>query len=265
MDWKKNITEENKKKIEDAKKFVESMKEDDIKFKPLADADKKRGLNIGIYGDFATGKTHFGLTAPEPIFIIDTELGASPLAFQFVGKDINILDVAEKDGNKSFSKVEKAIEFIEKQEKVGTVIIDSISDLWDYTQEYAKINIFKIKPQDRLAQQWDWGVINKLYLNLILRLIKLDCNVILTAREGEIYAGAGKPTSMVKPKWQKNTGFWVDLVLYNSKKIDKVGKLSFTTNVEKSRQIGTLMGKTFQNLNFAKLKEEIDKMKGGKR
>jgi len=261
--WKKKmweISEENKKRIEEAKEMTE-QKPVEIEFKSLLEAEKKRGLKIGIYGDFATGKTHFALTAPEPIFIIDTELGSSPLAHLFKGKDIKILDVAEKDGSRSFEKIEKAVEFISKQDKIGTVVIDSVSDFWDYTQEFAKVNIFKIKPQDRLAQQWDWGIINKLYLSLLLKLIKLDCNLILTARETEIYAGPGQPTNMVKPKWQKNTGFWVDFVLYASKKIDKFGKVTFYMNIEKSRQIGTLMGKNYQNLNFTKLKEEIEKLK----
>lgn len=263
MDWKTQINEENKEKMEEIKEDEKTGK-DKIEFKSLSEAEKKRGLKIGIYGDFATGKTHFALTAPEPIFIIDTELGASPLAYQFKDKDIKILDVAEKDGSKSYDKVLKAVDFISKQEKVGTVVIDSISDFWDYTQEYAKVNIFKIKPQDRLAQQWDWGTINKLYLNLILRLIKIDCNLILTARESEIYAGAGQPTNIVKPKWQKNTGFWVDFVLYASKKVDKLGKINFNMNVEKSRPVGGLMNKKFMNLNFSKLNEEIDRLKGGK-
>ncbi len=68
----------------------------EIEFKSLSEVEKKRGLKVGIYGDFATGKTHFALTAPEPIFIIDTEMGASPLAYQFKEKDIKVLDVAEK-------------------------------------------------------------------------------------------------------------------------------------------------------------------------
>ena len=260
MEWKTN--EEAKERIEEVREV--KMIKDKVQFKPLSEAEKKRGLKIGIYGDFATGKTHFALTAPEPIFIIDTELGASPLAYQFKGKDIKVLDVAERDGSKSYEKVLEAVDFISKQGKVGTVIIDSVSDFWDYTQEYAKVNIFKIKPQDRLAQQWDWGTINKLYLNLILRLIKMDCNLILTARESEIYVGGGKRTIMVKPRWQKNTGFWVDFVLYASKKIDRLGKVNFNMNVEKSRPVGELMNKRFMNLNFSKLKEEIDKLKGGK-
>ncbi len=244
------------------KEKKEKVVETEINFKSLSEAEQKRGLKIGIYGDFATGKTHFALTAPAPIYIIDTELGASPLAYLFKDKNIKVLDVAEEDGSKSYQKILEAVEYISKQEKVGTVIIDSVSDFWDFSQEYAKVNVFKIKPTQRLAQQWDWGVINKLYLGLMLKLIKLNCNLIVTAREAEIYAGAGQPTGAVKPKWQKNTGFWVDFVLYASKKIDKTGNVIFTMNVEKSRPIGKFMGKKFDDLDFTKLTEEINKLKG---
>lgn len=232
-----------------------------LEFKPLKAAEESRGLKIGIYGDYGTGKTHFALTAPEPIFIIDTEMGSAPLAHLFDGKDIKVLDVAEVDATASYEKIVEAIDLIAEQENVGTVIFDSATDLWEICQEYAKVNIFKIKPEARLAQQWDWGVINKLYMRMIMKLLKLDCNLIITAREAEVYAGAGQPTSQVKPKWQKTTGFWVDMVLHNTKKIDKVGKLTFTTNIEKSRQCGQLMGKSVQNLDFKMLQDKIKQVK----
>lgn len=238
----------------------QELPKEEIQFTTLSEAKEKRGLKIGIYGDYATGKTHFGLTAPEPIYILDTELGASPLADKFKGKDIRILDVAEKDGSKSYQKIVDAVEYISKQEKVGTVILDSISDLWEFSQEYGKVNIFKIKPEQRLAQQWDWGVLNKLYMNVLMKLIKLDCNLIVTSREAEIYAGAGQPTNQVKAKWQKTTGFWVDLVLHNTKKFDKLGKTNFNTHIEKCRQSGELMGKSFVSLDFKKLEEELNKV-----
>ena len=232
----------------------------EIEFKKLGDAQDKRGLKIGLYGDFATGKTHFCLTAPEPIYIIDTEMGSAPLAHLFPDKDIRVLDVAERDGTKSYQKIIEAVEFISKQEKVGTVILDSITDLWEFSQEYAKVNIFKIKPEDRLKQQWDWGQINKVYMKVQMHLLKIDCNLILTAREAEVFAGAGQPTSQVKPKWQKTTGFWVDIVIHNVKKFDKMGKTTFSSTVEKCRQNGNTQGKPFSNLNFDMLEEELKKV-----
>jgi len=243
------------------KQIVEQVEDVNIDFKSLQEIEKKRGYKIGIYGDFATGKTHFALTAPEPIFIIDTEMGAAPLSFNFLNKDIKVLDVAEKDGVESYKKVVKAIEFISEQEKIGSVVIDSVSDVWEFCQEYAKVKIFNLKPLDRLKQQWDWGVINKLYLKIILKLLKLDCNLILTARENEIYASPGQPTNMVKPKWQKNTGFWVDFVLHMGKSLNKNNDVNFYMDIEKSRPIRNMMGKRYENIDFNKLIEEIEKNK----
>ncbi len=251
MTWEKRA--ENKKEVKE--------QDSKIEFKSLSEAESKRGLKIGLYGDFGTGKTHFALTAPEPIFIIDTEIGAAPLAHIFKDKDIKILDVAEENGSKSYEKIVEAIDHITQQENVGTVIIDSVTDLWEFAQEHAKIEIFKIKPEQRLAQQWDWGVINKLYLKLILKLLKLNCNLILTARESEVYGGAGKPMDIYKPKWQKNTGFWVDFVIYQTKKVERDGKTIFTSTIEKSRPCGELMGKRISTLDFKKLEEEIAKYK----
>ena len=230
----------------------------ELQFKALKDANEKRGLKIGLYGDFATGKTHFCLTAPEPIFILDTEMGSAPLAYNFPGKDIRVLDVAEKDGTASYQKIVEAVEFISKEEKVGTIVLDSITDLWEFSQEYAKVNIFKIKPEDRLKQQWDWGQINKIYMKVLMKLLKIDCNLIVTARESEVYAGPGQITNQVKPKWQKTTGFWVDVVLHNTKKIDKTGKNNFNTTIEKCRQRGDAQGKMFPNMDFGKLESELN-------
>lgn len=243
-----------------AKPEVEPKQE--IEFKTLSEAEDKRGLKIGLYGNFATGKTHFCLTTPEPVFILDTEMGSAPLAYNFPGKDIRVLDVAEKDGSTSYQKILEAIDYISKQDVVGTIVLDSTTDLWEFAQEYAKVNIFKIKPEDRLKQQWDWGQINKVYMKVLMKLLRIDCNLVLTAREGEIFAGAGQPTSQVKPKWQKTTGHWVDIVIHNVNKIDKsTGKSSFTSVVEKCRQNGEIQGKRFGNLDFKKLEEELNSEK----
>lgn len=245
-----------------ADNLEEKTEKKPLEFKPLKAAEEKRGLKVGIYGDFGTGKTHFALTAPEPVFIIDTEMGSALLSHNFEGKDIKVLDVAETDATASYEKISDAIDLIAEQKDVGTVIFDSATDLWEICQEYAKINIFKIKPEARLAQQWDWGVINKLYMKMIMKLLRLDCNMIITAREAEVYAGAGQPTSQVKPKWQKSTGHWVDFVLHNTKKIDKLGKLTFNTNIEKSRPTAKLMGKNVENLDFKQLDDKIKEVKG---
>lgn len=243
------------------KQLMEEVREGKIEFKPLAEAEQKRGLKVGVYGDFATGKTHFGLTFPEPIYIIDTENGAPPLVNNFKGKDVRVLDVGEIDGVVSFEKIQNAVDYIISRGDAGTIIIDSVSDLWDYAQEYAKVKLFKLSVLDRLKQQWDWGSINKLYLSVVKKLVNTNANIIFTARESEVYAGAGQPTNIMKPKWQKTTGFWLDFVIHNTKKIDKLNNMNFISNIEKSRQFKSLMGKNFDNLTYDILNKSIEDMK----
>jgi hypothetical protein len=203
------------------------------------------------------------LTAPEPIFIIDTEMGVSPLAHLFKGKDIKMIDIREEDGVESYKKYEKVVEFLSTQENIGTVIIDSMTDVWSFCQEYGKVEIFKLKPEQRLAQQWDWGVINNLYLKPLMKLISLNCNLIMTARTQEVYASAGQPTGIVNPHCMKKTPFWVDMVIFNTKKMDKISGVTFNSRIEKCRPYGKLIGKTYTNLDFKTLQDEVNKLKGG--
>jgi len=241
-------------------KEQEKPKELKIEFKKLPEAKEERGIKILSYGNFATGKTHFALSSPKPVYIIDTENGASPLADKFPdAKVINICNIEEEDNDekdeiRNFEKFQQTISYLVTLSDAETIIIDSISDIWDWAQAYAKIKIFKIPAEQRLAQQWDWGVINKLYLKQILKLINKNCNVILCARTGEEYAAAGQPTGRFKPLCQKKTPFWVDIVLFHEVKfINK--QLQFQAKIEKCRQKGELIGKIIENPTLEKIEE----------
>jgi len=233
-----------------------------IEFKSLSEAKLNRGIKILSYGSFSTGKTHFALSSDKPVFIIDTENGASPLADKFPDAQvINISNmdsenIEEKDEVKNFDNYQNAIDYLVKlpDEQVGTVIIDSISDIWEWTQAYAKIKVFKIPIEDRLKQQWDWGIINRLYLKNLKKLINKNCNLIIIARESEVYAGAGQPTGRYEPKCQKKTPFWVDIVLHHEMKfINK--QILFQAKIEKCRQKGEIINKIIENPTLEKIKE----------
>ena len=117
-----------------------------IEFKPLSEAKQDRGIKILSYGNFSTGKTHFALSSEAPVYIIDTENGASPLADKFPdAKVINICNIEggdsdEKDEVKNFENFQEAISFLINSD-AKTIIIDSISDIWDWAQAYAKIKV----------------------------------------------------------------------------------------------------------------------------
>ena len=238
----------------------------DIQFQDIKQSKEQRGIKILSYGNFSTGKTHFALTAKQPVFIIDTENGASPLADKFPGAKILKInesindDTDEKDEVKNFEKLQLAIDYLAKlpKEQVGTVILDSISDLWEWVQAYAKIKIWKIPVEQRPKQMFDWGIINKLYLKQLMKLINMNANVIVIARAGEEYAGAGQPTGNYKPQCQKKTPYWVDLVLFHEIHIMK-GNAIFSAKIEKCRQNGDIIGKVIDSPNFQKIVDLIEK------
>jgi len=235
-----------------------------VTFKSLSEVAENRGIKVLSYGNFSTGKTHFALSSPGPVFIIDTENGASPLAKKFPdAKVLNISnmgdnDIEEKDEVKNFTNYMNAVDYLCSlpETETPTIIVDSISDIWEWAQAYAKIKVFKIGVDDRLKQQWDWGVINKLYLKPLKKLINKNCNLIITARETEAYDGPGQPSGRFQPKCQKKTPYWVDLVLHHEMKfINK--QLQFQAKIEKCRQKGELIGRNIENPTIDKIKEML--------
>ena len=254
MTWENQATE-----VKEQPKIVPK-----IEFKTLSEAKVDRGIKILSYGNFATGKTHFALSSTKPVFIIDTENGASPLADKFPdAKVINISnmtneDVEEKDEVNNFDNYQQAVDYLTKlpDDEVGTIIVDSVSDIWEWAQAYGKIKIFKIRVEDRLKQQWDWGIINRLYLKPLKKLINKKCNVILTARDSEVYEGAGKPSGRFEPKCQKKTPYWVDIVMRHEVRfINK--QIQFQAKVDKCRQKGELIGKIMDNPSLEKIQEML--------
>ncbi len=253
MTWENQAQKEKKQKPKTETK---------IEFKTLLESKKNRGIKILSYGNFSTGKTHFALSSTKPVYIIDTENGASPLADKF--PDANVINICnveggdadDKDEVKNFENFQATIDYLIKlpDDQIGTIVVDSISDIWDWAQATAKTKIFKIPIEQRFVQQWDWAVPTKLYLKQLLKLINKNCNIIVVARAGEEYAGAGQPSGKYKPQCQKKTPYWVDIVLFHEVKfINK--QLQFQAKIEKCRQKGEIINKIIENPTLEKIEE----------
>ena len=238
-----------------------------VLFKDIKETKLNRGIKILSYGGFSTGKTHFALTTTtenKPVYIMDTENGASPLADLFPQAKILKIseksndDTDDKDDVKNFDLFRDAVDYLSRlpDDQLGTIIIDSVSDIWDWAQCYAKTKIFKIPIEDRFKQQWDWQVPNKLYLKQIMKLININANIIFCARAGEEFSGPGQSLGTFKPQCQKKTPFYVDVVLYHDLRFTKAAP-SFFARIEKCRENGNIVGRTFEDPSFQKLKDII--------
>jgi len=63
-------------------------------WRPGSQLVHEQGLKILVWGEPEVGKTHFALTAPEPVYVVDTEYGVAPVLRHFKHKRIFVYEAA---------------------------------------------------------------------------------------------------------------------------------------------------------------------------
>ena len=234
-------------------------------------------LKVGVHGMQKSGKTRCWMTSAKeygPVYAIITEPGVKPLARLFPDSEIYFMEVYEPDYNglfeveatKTLANIDNAVREIRKKciedpKAVGVVVVDSVTDVWKWVQEWMKSEILKIDKTARVKQQWDWGHANNKYQNIIMQLISLPCHVILTGQDRDEYVGAGQTSGNTEARWQSQTPYWVDVVLKTTKSKDKTGKIHYITEVEDCRHpdsdMKPIAGELIEDFDFPKLVERL--------
>ena len=204
-------------------------------FKKVGEGEKDESVRAVIFGKAGSGKTHFALTAPEPIYVIDTELGTEDLVNKvdspFAEKDINIADVivtVEKekvingelkivkdvDFIKSLGLIEETVEVIcsyamNNPEPRGTIVIDTVSEVWSWYEFWLKEEAASAFTKSGEMMQTEWYKANKKYTKMMFQLMKCGWNVVLTSKVREIYDSRGRPTGVLEARMQKDTPHWM--------------------------------------------------------
>ena len=248
-----------------------------IAFQRLSAADPVKFIKLAVHGRPKSGKTRFGLTFPPPIYVIETEPGIRPLMKLFPDKEIYFVDVYEpdysgvfeSDATKTLANIDAAVKIIrqkvcENPLSVGTVVVDSVTDIYKWVMEWMKVEILKIDKTARVRQQWDYQHSNSKYQNIMMQLIALPTHVVITAQDKEEYAGAGAPTGVYEPSWMWQTPQWVDIVLGLVKLRDpKMGEICYTSTIEDSRHMDEskrpIAGIEIKDPTYDKLKEILEK------
>ncbi len=242
-----------------------------VSFQKLSSAEPVKYLKIAVHGQQKSGKTRFCLTEPPPVYVIATEPGVRPLIKLFPEKEIYFVDVYEPDYSgmfeveptKTLAKIDASVRLIRElmkanQNAVGTVVVDSVTDIWKWVQEWMKSEILKIDKTERVRQQWDWGFANNKYQNIIMQLLSLPTHLVLTAQDKEEYAGAGEPSGTYTPRWMNQTPYWVDVIIGLVKIRDpKTGFIKYMSTIEDSRHMDEklvpIAGREIQDITFEKL------------
>ncbi len=203
-------------------------------FKPAIDIPAVKCLRCGIYGAPKSGKTHWALTAKRPLYILDTEKSVPLLVKQLpidLQKDVYIVDLvdyAEKKGQHmdvvksmeaAFDIIGQLIDAVSESETTGSICVDSMSDLYDYLKSWLSESVDESKKFGDTIMGFEYGKLNKRWTQFMRLLQASDWNIILTFKAKQRYDGM-KPTGIFDPDWQKNTFYWLDLVMEVKKEFD---------------------------------------------
>ena len=217
-------------------------------------------LKVGIYGEPGSGKSHFAASFPEPVYVIDTENRFARLGRKFPGKDIRVMHCYQEDSEGIFDPVatlhqmEQAISTIRKLSKdnksaVGTIVLDSTSDVWQYSMEYMKIEHLT---KDRFAlvnrEGWNWGIANKRNDAVVLKAIVQDAHVVLTGKIAYDDSGSTRGT------WRKEVPYFVDVIIVaQCVDSDDDEEPQYFYTIEKCAENGRLQTQIHEDLNYDKL------------
>ncbi|MBU1701037.1 MAG: ATP-binding protein [Candidatus Eisenbacteria bacterium] len=154
------------------------------RFKKSRSLDKR--LKLFVWGDSGTGKTTLALQFPNPA-VIDLEGSADLYGGLF---DFDVLRASTAD------EAMTAVQWLAShQHEYRTLVIDPVSVYWDALQKkWSDIFLRRNKGSKGYRFEFydlqvrDWMTIKAEFKDFIRRIIALDMNVIVTARQKTQYA-----------------------------------------------------------------------------
>ena len=169
---------------------------------------KNQRFKAAIYAKVGVGKTQFALQFPG-VAALDWERGMEP----YVGKydfDVDFVSTVEE--------TEKAVRELAKDpQHYKTLVIDPISKLCAaYAERRRQLKITETGDKNyELDIRTDYGPIKRDIANFITMLLKLDMNIIVTARQKDLYAkGAFMVINGAAPDYHQILSELFDTVIY---------------------------------------------------
>jgi len=190
---------------------------------------KLRRIILNVEGQEKEGKTHFALTAPGPIALIDMDTGLESVVDKFVkGKDIWIKSYNWQDATDQGEWVEmwesSKASYLDavKSKEVRTIVVDTATEWYEMVRlaRFGKLN--KVAMVDGKAVPLPWGPVNTEFRDLIKKVYESDKNLVLVHKLKKEYikdtwtgdyerAGYGDMQYIVQMNirvWRSDEGAW---------------------------------------------------------
>ncbi len=198
--------------------------------------DIKQRVKLFLYGDTGTGKTYTSLQFPD-VCIIDPERGSTLYSDRFH------FDVANTVS--SMKDIEEILKFLSLgNHPYKTLVIDPLTMIWDMFQIEWNNIFLERNPQSKgnkfeyfVLQPTDWIPVKNAWKDFLARLLRLDMNIICTAREKTKYKKTAD--NFMTPMGEtfsadKDTPYFFDAVI-RTMKIDTQNGYKLMGLVEKDR------------------------------
>ena len=237
-----------------------------IRPKKIGELAQLKGIKVVVRGRENTFKTGSGLLFPTPE-VIDLELGTADLAPFHKNRDVTVWETVvmkEKliDAKKCFDidKVESTYQFEiafgeALRSKSQTIVIDSISELYDWALEFMKSagkgltkkKIMTSSYRELLSNKdvsgFDFGISNNIMHNTIMKGLLTNKNFYIIAQDQEIHDKNGKPTGTYKPSWMKKIPFWMPIIVNMTVESDPANRMKkYYATIEKFRGHSEVVG-----------------------
>lgn len=210
----------------------------------LKEANK---IIITLSGEPKSGKTHFCLTAPEPIEFFDFDGGVVSLVSKFPNKDIRLhqclIDVW------GIEKVTPLWESFLKDYKAAlagdakTIVVDTATQLWEVLRMAHLERVQKESPKERVKlQPVEYSQPNAIMRSVIAAPRANNKHSVLTHYIREVWDGEGKRTGIFEADQFKHTEGLADVILrFDAKRIKPTGEKTIIT-IARCRDARELVG-----------------------
>lgn len=241
---------------------------------PEEASELDRRWKIMVWGKPGLFKTHFAFTAPEPIAFIDLENKAHDIVQKFSNREIRIWQPAkmEAEPDTQFRRAKKALDealewldwWYENEDTRGTIVVDSISLMWEWAQWHHKLENYPMKdPEDvelsanfGSSQESDWGAVKEYHNNEFRsKILDSPFHFVWTAMSSPDYSASldseDPRDNPVEAEGERNNIHKVDSALRARKNSDggKVGDLTKSNYTD--RQFMGLKRPTFPKFRDA--------------
>lgn len=156
---------------------------------------------ISVWGQRKNGKTHFSLTAPQPIYFFDFDLGMEDIVGKFPELEIyrspyqiSITSTSVNEREVVYNQFLEDLESVVTSVKEGTAVIDTASEVWAFIQS---IYVEKIKAKRKSGEVYpfDYADANMHFSEIVKRFEQnKSLNLCLINRAKEQYNSQGQRT-----------------------------------------------------------------------